>query len=58
MLGAVPLVAVRKKEGEPRDSRHFESPAEMNWSTMICAPLTKSPNCASQRTSASGAAAE
>jgi hypothetical protein len=35
---------------------HFERPATRNWSTTICAPLTKSPNCASQRTSASGAA--
>ena len=28
----------------------------MNWSMIVCAPLAKSPNCASQRTSASGAA--
>ena len=26
----------------------------MNWSTMTWAPLTKSPNCASQSTSVSG----
>ena len=26
----------------------------MNWSMITCAPLTKSPNCASQRTSACG----
>ena len=26
---------------------HFASPDEMNWSNMICAPLAKSPNCAS-----------
>jgi hypothetical protein len=39
------------------DSRHFDSPAAMNWSMTICAPLTKSPNCASQRTRAYGAAA-
>ena len=30
----------------------------MNWSITICAPLMKSPNCASQSTSASGAAME
>jgi len=26
----------------------------MNWSMITCAPLAKSPNCASQITSASG----
>ena len=30
----------------------------MNWSTIVCAPFAKSPNCASQTTSASGAAIE
>ena len=35
---------------------HFASPDEMNWSIMIWAPLTKSPNCASQSTSAFGSA--
>ena len=30
----------------------------MNWSMIVCAPFAKSPNCASQSTSASGAAAE
>ena len=30
----------------------------MNWSITIWAPLTKSPYCASQSTSASGAATE
>jgi hypothetical protein len=33
---------------------HFCSADEMNWSMMTCAPLQKSPNCASQRTSAMG----
>jgi hypothetical protein len=33
---------------------HFDSPDEMNWSNMICAPLAKSPNCASHSTSALG----
>src|SRR5256885_8191579 len=32
---------------------HLSSAAERNWSTMTCAPLKKSPNCASQHTSAS-----
>ena len=32
---------------------HFERPETRNWSITICAPLTKSPNCASQSTSAS-----
>jgi len=39
-------------------SRHFERPATMNWSITICAPLTKSPYCASHRTSVSGAEVE
>ena len=34
---------------------HFDRPATMNWSITIWAPLTKSPNCASQSTRASGA---
>ena len=38
--------------------RHLASPETRNWSTTICAPFTKSPNCASQRTSASGAVTE
>ena len=29
--------------------RHLASPLEMNWSTIVWAPLAKSPNCASQR---------
>ncbi len=35
---------------------HLESDETMNWSMMICAPFTKSPNWASQMTSASGRA--
>src|SRR2546429_349703 len=27
---------------------HLRSPDEMNWSNSTCAPLAKSPNCASQ----------
>ena len=37
---------------------HFTSPEEMNSSTMDCAPLAKSPNCASHITSASGFSTE
>ncbi len=37
---------------------HFFSPEEMNWSNMICAPLAKSPNCASHRVSVLGSASE
>ena len=33
---------------------HLRSPEEMNWSKMTCAPLAKSPNCASHSTSAFG----
>ena len=51
-----------EQAGRSRASRdvwfHLERPATMNWSTTIWAPLTKSPNWASQRTSASGAAIE
>src|SRR5207244_3947775 len=35
---------------------HFDSEQARNWSTTTCAPLTKSPNCASQRTSRRGSA--
>ena len=34
--------------------RHLSSAEAMNWSMMTCAPLAKSPNWASQSTSASG----
>ena len=37
---------------------HFDSPATMNWSMITCAEFAKSPNCASQRISDSGEAAE
>ncbi len=37
---------------------HLASPEEMNSSMMDCAPLTKSPNWASQSTRASGLATE
>ena len=31
---------------------HLERPDAMNWSMITCAPFAKSPNCASQITSA------
>ena len=37
---------------------HFCSADEMNSSMIVCAPLTKSPNCASHSTSASGRSTE
>ena len=37
---------------------HLLSPEQMNWSMMTCAPLAKSPNCASHSTSALGSAEE
>ena len=59
VLRPVALVAVRQEERQARRARATSSsPAAMNWSMMICAPLTKSPNWASQSTSASGAATE
>ncbi len=37
---------------------HLLSPEQMNWSMITCAPLAKSPNCASHSTSALGSADE
>ena len=37
---------------------HFERPDAMNWSMTTCAPFAKSPNCASQITSASDSVTE
>ena len=37
---------------------HFCSDDDTNSSMIVCAPLKKSPNCASQSTSASGRATE
>ena len=37
---------------------HLRSPDEMNWSNSTCAPLAKSPNCASHSVSAFGSASE
>ena len=37
---------------------HLVSPEAMNWSMMTCAPLAKSPNCASHSTSVCGSASE
>ena len=53
VLGPVALVAVREQERQPRASGATSTrPETMNWSIMTWAALTKSPNCASQRTSA------
>ena len=35
---------------------HFDSAEQMNWSMITCAPLAKSPNCASQSTRLRGSA--
>jgi CO/xanthine dehydrogenase Mo-binding subunit len=43
-------LAVHEEESRP----HLSSPAAMNWSVITCALFAKSPNCASQSTSASG----
>ena len=55
--GPLPFVAVRQQHHQPaRLSPLLLRQQEMNWSIMICAPLAKSPNCASQITSVSGSA--
>ncbi len=53
VLGPLALVAVREQQHEPDVWPHLSSAATRYWSMMIWAPLTKSPNCASQITSAS-----
>ena len=50
VLRALAFVAVRQQHHEAAEQPHLASPAAMNWSMMICAPLAKSPNWASQRT--------
>jgi hypothetical protein len=52
--GPAPSYACGSSSVSRVDCPHLAAPAAMNWSMMICAPLLKSPNCASQRTSASG----
>ena len=37
---------------------HFDSPEDINWSIIICAPFAKSPNCASHKTNVSGSEIE
>ena len=54
MFRPLAFVAMRKKQHQAGGQIPFIFAALMNWSMMTCAPLTKSPNCASQRTSASG----
>ena len=51
------IVAMLQTFEESR-SNYLSSELEMNWSMMTCAPLAKSPNCASQHTSASGESRE
>jgi len=54
----VPAPGLRNRWGRsrtrPESSVHFASPAEINWSMMACPTFTKSPNCASHKTKASG----
>ena len=59
VLGARALVAVRAAAASGACVwPHLARPETMNWSMMTCAPLAKSPNCASHSTSVSGASAE
>ena len=53
-----PALPVRAAASASRPHRrpHLASPLVMNWSITTCAPLAKSPNCASQITSVSGSA--
>ena len=53
VLRALPLVAVGEQHDQPGGLRPLVLGRHDDWSMMICAPLTKSPNCASQPTSAS-----
>ena len=46
---APPTVCGENSSGRTCRS-HLASPEDRNWSKMICAPLAKSPNCASQIT--------
>ena len=55
MLRPLALVAVRQQQHQRRHCRHLARAAAMNWSIITCPALAKSPNCASQSTSASGA---
>ncbi len=48
VLRPLPFIAVRQQHHEAAHPAHFCSPEEMNWSITTCAPLAKSPNCASQ----------
>ena len=50
---ALPLVPVGEQHDQPGGLRPLSSPEATNWSMVIWAPLTKSPNCASHMTSAS-----
>ena len=52
--GPCPSYPCGSSRTSPEGWPHLVSAAVMNWSIMICAPLAKSPNCASQSTSVSG----
>ena len=58
VVGALALVPVRQQQHDARLLAPLLLAGEMNSSTIVCAPLTKSPNCASHSTSASGRATE
>jgi len=51
---ALALVPCGRSSTSPDVWPHFWYDADMYWSIMTWAPFTKSPNCASQITSASG----
>ena len=56
--GPWPSYPCGSRSTTPEDWPHLVSLAVMNSSMTIWAPLTKSPNCASHATSASGRATE
>jgi hypothetical protein len=52
--GPCPSIPCGSSITSPESRFHFTSEEERNWSMSTWAPFTKSPNCASQITSASG----
>ena len=59
--GLFPAESLRpcgRNSASPHRRSHFASPELMNWSITTCAPLAKSPNCASQMSSVPGSAVE
>ena len=55
VVGALALVAVRQQQGDAGTLAPLRSPDEMNSSRIVCAPLAKSPNCASHSDQCFGA---